>query len=124
MVSYDEYHGKLMSAMHKKHPFSSSLDIIRLCMEEVENLNLKGDTKSLYVTNAIQRIMQDNLDIVSSAHVAELQFLFSHNMLQSIIDTIIFASKGQLDLNKNKNENTNANHYKLARRNGGTFIWG
>jgi len=85
--------------------------IIITAMEIIDKYeNLTGSLKKSYIIMAIDNISRGNYkiglgdDSISQENVIILKSLIQQNILSDLIDTIVIATKGKIDINKSSTE--------------------
>ena len=107
------YYKMIETIKNRSITFNSSIDLIKLCMEEVEKIeNLNGYDKKEYVIKTLNEIAKGNDgilgtndDLIPIYILAPLNFLIKNNILSDIIETVIKATQGELDINKKIKKN-------------------
>jgi hypothetical protein len=87
-------------------------EIIITAMEIIDKYeNLTGSLKKSYIMIAIDNISRGNDrmigtedDLISQENVIILKNLIEQNILSDLIDTIVIATKGKIDINKSSTE--------------------
>jgi hypothetical protein len=86
-------------------------EIIITAMEIIDKYeNLTGSLKKSYIIMAIDNISRGNYkiglgdDSISQENVIILKSLIQQNILSDLIDTIVIATKGKIDINKSSTE--------------------
>jgi hypothetical protein len=81
--------------------------IIITAMEIIDKYeNLTGTLKKSYIIMAIDNISRGNYkiglgdELISQENVIILKSLIEQNILSDLIDTIVIATKGKIDINK------------------------
>jgi|688.fasta_scaffold09537_20 hypothetical protein len=85
--------------------------IIITAMEIIDKYeNLTGTLKKSYIIMAIDNISRGNYkiglgdELISQENVIILKSLIEQNILSDLIDTIVIATKGKIDINKSSTE--------------------
>lgn len=79
----------------------SLMTIVRYSMELVELHNLNGESKKKFVLDMIKKLAVEQLDEDKAEIISRL---VDSGVVESAIDMLILASKGELDINKVKEE--------------------